>query len=265
MAGNIEKEPANSRLCENSSETESSRPFYMPLLVGHRGVGAGSEKQENTADAINRCKAVGSMAEIDAQLSADKDVFVMHDLKIEDKLVENISTAELLDKKIELLSDILDRTEIDLNIEVKYDRQATPVDIWCMAILDVVKKHTKPNRRVIFSSFDRGVCEEIHRREETVLFLTEEISEEAIQYAIDRRYAGIVTNGEEVFREKDLISKIINTKDLHLITYGIINSEADKVHRQIDLGVYSIITDEIEYLSRDRILHSRIDQCNTNQ
>lgn len=247
MSRNKEEES----LCKNSEKTvqinNRIKLRCMPVLVGHRGMGTGKHRQENTVSAINKCGLFGRMAEIDVQLSMDKDVFVVHDLEMEGVPVEMISTNKLLGR-VEMLSHALDSTDIDLNIEVKYEKYSIPVEVWCKAILDVVRRHKKPNRKIVYSSFSREVCEELKKTEETVLFLTEELTEESVEYSITNGYAGIVTKADEALKNAHIID-MIRQNSLHLATYGKTNNYIDKIDKQIEIGVHSIITDEIEDLS----------------
>ncbi|KAI5190677.1 glycerophosphodiester phosphodiesterase [Nematocida minor] len=257
MGGIIEeKEESKKNKKERGSDQKSIQNaagspelFSIPVLIGHRGVGAGMERQENTIFSINKCGVFGKMAEIDVQLSRDLDVFVFHDLAIDGVYLDQISTSELLDRKIDTLYDLLMNTEIDLNIEIKYEIQSISVDIWCDKVVETVKKAQKKGRKIVYSSFNRDVCQTMQRKGEEVLFLVEILTEESVSYAVDVGYMGIVTEVDEVLNNPGIV-ETVKRHMLYLVTYGKNNSDISVVDKQIAMGVNSIITDEIEELLR---------------
>lgn len=243
MDGNIGEIPA-----KNGQKKLHPQAFHLPQFIGHRGMGSGKEKNENTARSLNSCFKFSPMAEIDVQLSLDEEVFVFHDLEIEGLPVEKIHSNDLLNNRIEKFSVLLDSTEIGLNVEVKYNEQTIPVERWCDRILQIVKTHSR-NRRIVYSSFNREVCEYINSQLEPVLFLTEVLNKEGIDYSARNKYKGIVTEAEEVLNKPEEVEEA-KRKGLYLVTYGRNNSKVEEVNRQIEIGVDSIITDEIERVSK---------------
>ncbi|KAI5167226.1 hypothetical protein NEIRO03_1743 [Nematocida sp. AWRm78] len=215
----------------------------IPLFIGHRGMGINHVHGENTIQSINTCSTFMNMAEIDVQLSKDMKVFVYHDLTINGINIDCIQSDILISLGIPLLSDILNNTTVNLNIEIKYEKQSIPVDIWCKYITECVISNTT-DRFIIYSSFNKHICEEIKKTQD-ILYLVEELTEDSVEYVISNNYTGIVTEVDEVINNTLLLSKI-KQNNLLVITYGKGNSDYDKIDKQIEIGVNGIITDIIE-------------------
>ncbi|EIJ89470.1 hypothetical protein NEPAR06_2509 [Nematocida parisii] len=215
----------------------------IPLFIGHRGMGINHAQGENTIGSINTCGTFMSMAEIDVQLSKDMKVFVYHDLVLNGISIDCIHSDILISLGIPLLSDVLLSTTVDLNIEIKYEEQSIPVDVWCKYITQCVKSNSR-DRFIIYSSFNKKICEEIKKTQD-ILYLVEELTEHSVQYVISNDYTGIVTEADEVLNNTVLLSKIKQT-NLLVITYGKGNSDYNKIDKQIEMGVNGIITDIIE-------------------
>lgn len=236
---------------EGQERVEQVEICSIPLFIGHRGVGAGKSREENTIQSINACGIVGHMAEIDVQLSKDGEVFVTHDLEIDGVPVDEISSERLHKMNIPLLSEVLKKTKISLNIEIKYEIQSISMDTWCQKIVDVVSK-SEPGRYIVYSSFNKGICERMQGHSKDTLFLTEFLTEESISTTLSGQYMGIVTNADEVLNKPELARKI-KENNLFLATYGVSNSLLENIEKQREIGVDSIITDEIQQLSQKHI------------
>ncbi|KAI5180536.1 glycerophosphodiester phosphodiesterase [Nematocida sp. AWRm80] len=234
-------------------------PFYfndtilsivsIPTLIGHRGMGMGEHKNENKISAINKCKTFGTMVEIDVQLTKDMVAVVVHDTSINGTRVEDLTLDQAQALGIETLEQVLIETEIDLNIEIKYENQRVSEDQWCTEILNVVNTTVKPNRGIVYSSFHPEICKVLKKTTKSVLYLTETLTAEIIDHVHEQKYLGIVTEAQEILSKPDLLWSI-KQKYMYVITYGINNTCLKSVSKQRMLGVDSIITDDIEILSQ---------------
>ncbi|KAI5189284.1 hypothetical protein NECID01_0479 [Nematocida sp. AWRm77] len=240
-------------LGEDSSNTpgpaeRAEKKGVLSRLVGHRGCGAG--KEENSIASLNQCAKFGKMAEIDVQLTRDREVVVYHDTKWKGVPVEDMLFEEVVQSGMgaDLFKDTLAETSIGLNVEIKYEDQKASVAEWVGTILQVVEASTVP-RAIVYSSFSREVCEALQARKQPTFFLTEVLTEEAIAYSEAQAYAGIVTDASEALSKAFLV-ELARSKHMHLATYGEENNHADKVLHQYRMGVCSIITDKIEELSK---------------
>ncbi|KAH9387155.1 uncharacterized protein NEMAJ01_2051 [Nematocida major] len=209
----------------------------------------GSGIDENRVGALEECRKYTQMAEIDVQLSMDLDVFVRHDLNVGDVLVEDMQTEHLQNALgLPLLSEVLAGTGIDLNVEVKYEAQKISREVWCECVVSTVEKGRR-GRYVVYSSFDRGVCEILKRRGLETLFLVEELVEESVVYAEKMQYMGIVTDASSIWMQTDLIENM-QEKNMCLLTYGKDNTDPGKAKKQISMGVHGIITDAVPEIAR---------------
>jgi len=227
---------------------EAIKAVAIPVLIGHRGAGAGKDRNENTITSVKICEEIDAMAEIDVQLTKDRDVVVFHDLEIEGVKIEDISTKELQEMGVVLLKDLLSETRLDLNIEIKYEQQKISVVEWCEKIVEVVEE-SRGSRDIVYSSFCREICEEIIRRKYHALFLTEILNEEVIEYASISKCLGVVTVSSEVLAKPSLVSAI-KGKFMYILTYGEENKKIETVTIQRMYGVDGFITDEVQILSK---------------
>ena len=122
-------------------------------IIAHRGLSAFFK--ENTLTAFKAAYAIGVNAfETDIQLSKDGALVLVHDYLLNKKPIKNYTLAELKQKNIctleELLS-ILDRKSL-LNIEIKNDDNIYPTIEEKLAFC--LKKYGQDkNRNLLISSF----------------------------------------------------------------------------------------------------------------
>lgn len=228
----------------------------IPKLIGHRGLGKGKDKKENRIEGIKKCMQFCSMAEIDVQVTKDRKVVIYHDQQIDERNIDEVMYKEI-ENRVDLLSDLLQQTEIGLNIEIKYENQKNfSVSEWCSEILSVVsnsnsnsKLNSPTERKIIYSSFNRSICEELQEKNNSVLLLLEELTEESVKYAIKRKYIGIVTEAAQIECNLDLV-RMIKRSLAYLLTYGDKNSSLTEISMQKGIGVDGFISDEVELLSK---------------
>ena len=140
-----------------------------PVIFAHRGDSA--HAPENTLAAFRLAAAKGADAiELDAKLSADGQVIVFHDERLErttdgagrvrDKLVPELRSLDagrqfssgFRGERIPLLSEVLELLGDRLLINIELRNYWTPRDDLVRAVCDLVKQHAV-ERSIMFSSF----------------------------------------------------------------------------------------------------------------
>lgn len=140
-----------------------------PIIFAHRG--ASAQAPENTLAAFELACSQGADAiELDAKLSADGEVVVIHDLTVDRTTdgqgrVSDLTLADLraLDagsffsekhrgEKIPTLDEVFETAGERLFINVQFTNHATPHDQLVEKVCPLVKKHGL-EERLIFSSF----------------------------------------------------------------------------------------------------------------
>lgn len=154
--------------------------FPIPTIFAHRG--SSSEAPENTLAAFEQAVKLGAHAvELDAQLTRDGHVVVIHDHSVDrttdgSGLVRELQLSELKkldagshfnetyrDERIPTLDEVFEAVgqKILINVELKND--ATPFDDLPIKVAQIVKQHNL-QPRVLFSSFNPLALRKIKRQ-----------------------------------------------------------------------------------------------------
>lgn len=150
-----------------------------PLILAHRG--ASAHAPENTLAAFILAREEGADGvELDAKLSADGQVVVMHDSTV-DRTTDghgrvnamNLAMLRTLDagawfapqfcgERIPLLDEVLEAVGPDMWVNIELTNYTSPTDALVERVARVVTRHAMLNR-VIFSSFLPGNLQRIRR------------------------------------------------------------------------------------------------------
>jgi len=143
--------------------------FSLPIIFAHRG--ASAYAPENTLAAFDLAVQQGAQAiELDAKLSADGHVIVIHDQSV-DRTTDGVgkvaempfSTMRELDagssfsekfrgERIPALDEVFEAVGKRILINVELTNYATPFDVLVPKVVELVRRHAL-EKRVLFSSF----------------------------------------------------------------------------------------------------------------
>lgn len=225
---------------------KKTRPPNTPLfprVIGHRGMGVGLHKKENRLAALVECEALSiQMAEVDVRISKDGVPVLHHEPEVDGSRIEETLLDSLLQLGIDSLESVLLHTTLALNLEIKYDSSSRGVRPYCGLILELVKRCMR-EESVVYSSFKRDICEEMRKHTTQILYLTEDICPDEVEYAVSSGLLGVVADAASVLLLPASV-QWLKEMGLCVITYGSSNSEMEKVKQQFGLGVDSFITDD---------------------
>jgi len=159
-------------------------PVEDTLIIGHRGSGTNgpSEPPENTLPSVEAAYADGAaMVEIDAQLTADGVLVLMHDGTVDRTTDGTGCVSELTAAEIGALSadgtpvptldELLMTGTGGVNIEIKISEgggcAAQDLDATADAVATSVQAHAG-GREILVSSFDLGVLQRLRAADATI-------------------------------------------------------------------------------------------------
>ena len=191
-------------------------------IIAHRGFSAFFK--ENTLTAFKAAYAIGVNAfETDIQLSKDGALVLVHDYLLNQKPVKEYTLAELKQKNICTLEELLaflDRRSF-LNIEIKNDENIYP-DIEEKLALVLKKYKQEKNKNLLISSFHLPSLKKIKKLlpEIKIGLLTRKFDLKEIDalkpYSVNMSYKRINKKIIDICRKKDIKIFIYTVNDLKL-------------------------------------------------
>jgi glycerophosphoryl diester phosphodiesterase len=229
-----------------------------PLVIAHRG--ASRYAPENTLAAFRLAAEIGADAiELDAQLTADEHIVVLHDRWLDRTtngkgLVSEKGLAELkkLDagstfdiafagEKIPLLAEVFQEVGQQLLINIEMKNIASPFDSLPFFVLQLVEKYKMQNR-VLLSSFNPIALRKVHTLSADIplgLLLGSE------EFGWMRWFFRRISPHDALHLSDDLVTlpflKEAQRKKKHIIVWTV-NTE-DRIRTLINEEIDGIITD----------------------
>jgi len=149
---------------------------------------------------------------------------------------------------------------VGINIELKYEKKALPVaelEYRVKNVLACIGKFNNANRRIVLSSFYPDACIEARKiqNQYPVMMLTdagfiifEDVRRNSFKAALDiakeHQMAGVVL-WSNVAPTLEMV-QAIEREDMKLMSYGKKNNDSDFSVEQIQLGVHSVVCDDVQ-------------------
>lgn len=230
--------------------SQDQKGLVLPKLQSHRGFWVEGEKENTLGAILQSQKNRARMVEFDVQLSRDHVVILNHDLDLNriwgvSKKAADCLYSELKQIGVSSLEEILQKTELFLNIEVKSDKvESTGIEVLIAALIE---KYDSVNR-VVVSSFNPMVLvrmKKLNTQINRALLVSGEREKGNHFYLRQMMFLPLVQphfiNMQSEFITDALLRSVQKTS-MQVVAWTV--NDLNKIRELLDKGVSSVISDK---------------------
>ena len=216
-----------------------------PKIHGHRG-SKGTHK-ENSLEAFHEAFICGAHGiELDLQMTADGEIVIQHDFKVQDRLIRDCKAAELDLVTLRQLCEKLGDWNYLVNLELKRNPREPSLShdpkLVANKVMNIIEEYGL-QETVYYSSFDPKILKVIKERDPTatigLLYIDEDFEAAYSSGQIFEESASILSP-EHTALTKEAVEEL-KKRGYQVATWTV--NEPEDWQRMMEMGVDEIITD----------------------